>query len=127
MTNTAFSRRLLPFALLALLVPFAVSADGPAVPEPRVVASIGPSPNSSTACIATLEVGLPGTDEVLAAPKIALAAGQEASTTTTDDARKVEITVKAAPACAGGTYDVKVLSKGTLTHAKRGSLQSAAK
>ena len=127
MKHAAFAGRLLALALLALLVPFAVSADGPAVPEPKVVASIGSHTDSPTSCIATVEVGLPDSDEILAAPKIALVAGQEATATTTDGARKVEITVKAAAGCAGGTYDVKILAKGALTHAKKGSLQSAAK
>ena len=127
MTHTAPSRRLLPFALLALFTSFAVSADRPAIPEPKVIASIVSSPSSPTACIATLEVRLPETDEILAAPKIAIAAGQEATTTTSDGSHKVEITVKAASGCAGGTYDVRILAKGTITHAKKGSLQSAAK
>ena len=127
MTNTALSRRVLPLALLALLVPLSVSADGLAVTEPKVVALIGPHPDSPTSCIATVEVGLPDSDEILAAPKIALVAGQEATATTTDGARKVEITVKADAGCAGGTYDVKILAKGALTHAKKGHLQSAAK
>ncbi len=127
MTHTTLSRRLLPFSLLALLTPFTVSADGPAIPEPKVIASISQSPGSPTACIATLEVRLPGADEVLAAPKLAVAGGQEATATTSADSHKVEVTVKAASGCAGGTYDVRVFAKGTLTHAKKGSLQSAAK
>jgi hypothetical protein len=59
MKHAAFAGRLLALALLALLVPFAASANGPAVPEPKVVASIGPHPDSPTSCMATVEVGLP--------------------------------------------------------------------
>ena len=115
MTSTALPRRILSFGILAVLTPFCLLAEPQATPEPKVTATIAQSPGKPASCIAILEVRHPETDEILSAPKFALAAGQEASTTTSDADMKIEVSIKTASACAGGTYDVRVLTKGSLT------------
>jgi hypothetical protein len=102
--------------------PFALVAEGPPAPEPKVEATIEQSAKPNGACLVRAEVRDPKSNDVLAEPKIAVAAGQEASVSSSDADRKVEVTVKAGPACAGGTYLVNVWTAGKLAYSKSGAL-----
>ena len=103
--------------------PFALVAEAPPAPEPNVVATIERSSKPEGACLVRAEVRDPQSNDVLAEPKIAVAAGQEANVSISDADRKVEVTVKAGPGCAGGTYLVNVWAAGKLAYSKSGNLK----
>lgn len=106
--------------------PFALVAEAPPAPEPNVVATIERSARPEGACLVRVEVRDPQSNDLLAEPKIAVAAGQEASVSSSDADRKVEVTVKAGPGCAGGTYLVNVRTAGKLAYSKSGDLSPKA-
>jgi hypothetical protein len=105
---------------------FALAAAGPATPEPKVVATIEQPVKQNGACLITAEIRDPQSNEVLAAPKLAVVAGEKANVSSSEGARKVEVTVTAAPGCAGGTYVVNVWASGKLAYSKSGALEPKA-
>jgi len=108
--------------LLLSVGSFTLAADGPTTPEPKVVATIEPSSKHPGACLVSAEVRDPQSNAILAAPKLMVAAGEKANTSSSDSDRKVEVTVKAGPGCAGGTYGVSVWVGGSLAYSKNGTL-----
>ncbi len=109
-------------AALACCGPGLAAAPGAA--EPKVVASIGVAEKQPPGyCLVSAKVSDSKTEAVLAAPTIVLRAGSEASTTSTDQGQTVEFKVKAAEACAGGTYVVTLSTGGKPSHVLRGELQ----
>ncbi len=105
---------------------FTLFADGPAAAEPKVVATIEQSAKPNGSCLVRAQVREPQSNEVLAEPKIQVAAGQEAKVSSADSDRKVEVAVKAGPGCAGGTYLVNVWAAGKLAFSKGGTLEAKA-
>ena len=113
-------------ALAVALSSLTLLAEGPRTPEPKVVATIEQPAKQGGACLVRAEIRDPQSDEVLSAPNIQLLAGQEATASTSESDRKVEVTVKAGPGCAGGTYAVSVWSGGKLVYSKSGALKPKA-
>jgi flagellar basal body rod protein FlgF len=98
-------------------------AEGPATPELKVVATIEQPAKQNGACLISAEIRDPQSNAVLAAPKLAVAAGEQANASSSESDRKVEVTVKAGPGCAGGTYVVNVWASGKLAYTKNGALK----
>ena len=120
-------RRALTALVLAIaLSPLMLAAAGPATPEPKVVATIEQPAKQNGACLITAEIRDPQSNEVLAAPKLAVVAGEQANVSSSESDRKVEVTVKAGPSCAGGTYVVNVWANGKLAYSKNGTLKPKA-
>ncbi|MFN7943455.1 MAG: hypothetical protein U0X73_17820 [Thermoanaerobaculia bacterium] len=118
------SRRLALAAAVAGLVLFApapsVAQGGSA--QAKVVATIGPSADSPKACVVEMEVRDPKTDQVLAAPQLTVRGGEEAKTSTAGAGHRIDVTVKAAPGCAEGSYQVRVFTGDRLDYEKSGPL-----
>jgi hypothetical protein len=120
-------RRALIAPILGIaLSSLALAAEGPATPEPTVVASIEQPAKQGGACLITAEIRDPKSNEVLAAPKLAVAAGEQAKVSSSEAARKVDVTITAGPDCAGGTYVVNVWISGKLAYSKSGALKPKA-
>ena len=113
-------------ALGSALISFALVAEGPATPEPKVAATIEQAAKQNGSCLILAEIRDPQSDEILTVPKIFVAAGEQASVSSSGSERKVEVTVKAGPGCAGGTYTVNVWASGKLAYSKSGSLRPKA-
>jgi len=108
--------------LLMAVGSFMLVADGPTTPEPKVVATIEQSSKQPGACLVSAEIRDPQSNAILAAPKLMVAAGEKANASSSESDRKVEVTVKAGPSCAGGTYAVNVWVNGSLAYTKNGAL-----
>ncbi len=104
MTGTKRRVALGAAALGLAISSFALLAEGPTAPEPKVVATIEQAAKPNGACLVRAEVRDPQSNEVLSEPMLQVAAGQEAKISSSESDRKVEITVKAGASCAGGTY-----------------------
>ena len=104
----------------------ALAAEGPATPEPKVVATIEQPAKQNGACLITAEIRDPQSNEIIAAPKLFVVAGEQANVSSSEPERKVEVTVKAGPGCAGGTYAVNVWASGKLAYSKSGALKPKA-
>ncbi len=113
---------LLGFALGA----FALAAESPPTPEPKVVATIDKPSKQGGACFVSVEIRDPESNQVLAAPNLAVNAGEQANVSSSESNRKIEITLRAGADCAGGTYDVNVWTRGKLQYGKSGTLQRKA-
>jgi hypothetical protein len=108
-------------AALALLAPPPSGAQGGGA-SAKVVATIAPSSDSPKACRVEMEVRDPNTDQVLAAPQLTVRGGEEAKTTTTGAGHRIDVTVKAAPGCAEGSFQVRVFTGDRLDFEKSGPL-----
>ena len=107
---------LLGFALGA----FALAAERPPTPEPKVVATIDKPAKPGGTCFVSAEIRDPESNRVLAAPNLAVKAGEQANVSTSESDRKIEVTLRAGAGCAGGTYDVNVWTRGKLQYGKSG-------
>jgi hypothetical protein len=105
---------------------FAIVAEGPATPEPKVVATIAQPANQNGACLIRAEIRDPQSNRVLAAPHLAVKAGEQANFSSAESDRKVEVTFEAGPGCASGTYAVKVWVNGKVAYSKNGTLEPKA-
>lgn len=109
------------------LCSFTLVAEGPATPEPKVVATITQSVKPNGACLISAEIRDPQSSQVLAAPNLTVNAGEQANVSSAESDRKVEVTFKAGPGCASGSYVVKVWAGGKLKYAKDGALEPKAR
>jgi len=103
-----------------------LAADAPATPEPKVVATIQQPAKEDGACLISAEIRDPQSNQVLAAPNVAVKAGAQANVSSAEADRKVEATFNAASGCASGTYVVKVWAGGKLAYSKNGVLMPKA-
>jgi hypothetical protein len=108
------------------LCSFTLAAEAPATPEPKVVATIEPPAKQNGACFISAEIRDPQSNQVLAAPNLAVKAGEQANVSSAESDRKVEVTFNAGPGCASGTYVVKVWASGKLAYSKNGVLKPKA-
>jgi hypothetical protein len=104
----------------------AIVAEGRETPEPKVVATIAQPANQDGACLIRAEIRDPQSNRVLAAPHLAVRAGEEANFSSAESDRKVEVTFKVGPGCGSGTYLVKVWVDGKLAYSKNGALEPKA-
>jgi len=118
----AFTAPVLGIALCS----FTLVAEGPATPEPKVVATIAQAVKPNGACLISAEIRDPQSSQVLAAPNLTVNAGEQANASSAESDHKVEATFRAGSGCAGGTYAVKVWVKGKLAYTKDGALEPKA-
>ncbi len=108
------------------LCSFTLAAEAPATPEPKVVATITQAVKQSGACLISAEIRDPQSNQVLAAPSLAVKAGQQVNISSVESDRKVEGTFNAGPGCASGSYVVKVWAGGKLAYSKNGVVKPRA-
>jgi hypothetical protein len=122
MVRTARRLALVAFGLAVALGSFVLAAEAPTTPEPKVVATIAQPAKAGGACLVIAEIRDPQSNEVLASPKLAVVAGEQASVSSSEADRGLELSVKAAGGCTGGSYTVNVSVNGKLAYAKSGVL-----
>lgn len=120
-------RHALTTPVLAIaLCSFTLAAEAPAAPEPKVAATIEQPARQNGACLISAEIRDPQSNQVLAAPHLAVKAGEQANVSSAESDRKVEATFNAGPGCASGTYVVKIWASGKLAYSKNGVLEPKA-